>query len=95
MKQQSVQSPGPPGMANAGNEGPGLGIGEMIFVGDQIKSAELQPLVCLLKARGQGLLRSSLDGDEMRTSTNMRALLSALASGRAEIDSVGRREGWS
>jgi hypothetical protein len=31
----------------------------------------------------------------MHTSTNMRALLSSLASGRAEIDSIGRREGWS
>jgi len=31
----------------------------------------------------------------MRTETNMRGLLSALASGRAEIDSIGQREGWS
>jgi hypothetical protein len=31
----------------------------------------------------------------LRTGTNMRALLSALASGQAEIEKVGQREGWS
>ncbi len=41
------------------------------------------------------MLRSARDGDELRTGTNKRALLSALASGRAEIDSIGQREGCS
>ncbi len=41
------------------------------------------------------MLRSARDGDEVRTGTNMRDLLSALASGRAEIDSMGQREGLS
>jgi hypothetical protein len=40
-----------------------MGIQEMIFVGEQVNSAKLQPLVCLLEARGQGFLRSALDGD--------------------------------
>ncbi len=31
----------------------------------------------------------------MRTGTNMRALLSALASGRAEIERIGRKQEWS
>jgi hypothetical protein len=46
--------------------------------------------------RGQrrGLLRSVRDGDEIRAGTNMRALLSALASGRAEIDRLGKKNGW-
>jgi hypothetical protein len=52
-------------------------------------------LVCLVEARGRGLMRSARDGDEMRTGTNMRALLSAIASGREEIDRLGRRHGWS
>jgi hypothetical protein len=72
-----------------------LGIKEMIFVGEQINSAELQPLVCLLEARGQGLLKSALDGDEFCTNTNMRALSSSLAGGGAEVASIGQREGWS
>jgi hypothetical protein len=41
------------------------------------------------------LQRTARDGDELRTGTNMRALLSALASGRAKIDIIGQREGWS
>ncbi len=40
-------------------------------------------------------MRSARDGDEMQTGTNMRALLLAIASGRAEIDRLGRRHGWS
>jgi hypothetical protein len=40
-------------------------------------------------------MRSARDGDEMRTGTNIRALLSAIASGREEIDRLGRRHGWS
>jgi hypothetical protein len=40
-------------------------------------------------------MRSARDGDELRTGTNMRALLSAIASGREEIDRIGRRHGWS
>jgi hypothetical protein len=52
-------------------------------------------LVCLIEALGQGLLRSAREGDELRTGTNMRALLSALASGRAEIERLGKRQGWS
>jgi hypothetical protein len=51
--------------------------------------------VCLIEARGQGLLRSAKDGDEMRTGRNMRALLSALASSRAEIERLGKKKGWS
>ena len=35
-------------------------------------------------------MRSARDGDELRTGTNMRALLSAIASGREEIDRIGR-----
>jgi hypothetical protein len=39
---------------------------EKILVGEQLKSPELQPLVCLIEARGQGLLRSAREGDEIR-----------------------------
>ncbi len=53
------------------------------------KSPELRPLVCLIEARGRGLMRSTRYGDEMRAGTKMRALLSAIASGRAEIDRLG------
>ncbi len=74
---------------------PELGVEEKILVGEQLNSPELQPLVCLIEARGQGLLTSAREGDELRTGTNMRALLSALASGRAEIVRMGRRRGWS
>ncbi len=52
-------------------------------------------MVSLVEARGKGLMRSARDGDEMRTGTNMRALLSAIASAREEIDRLGRRHGWS
>ena len=68
---------------------------EKALVEELLKSAELRPLVSLVEARGLGLMRSAREGDELRTSTNMRALLSALASGRAEIDSMGQREGLS
>jgi len=74
---------------------PELGTEERILVGEQLNSSELQPLVCLLEARGEGLLRSAREGDELRTGTNMRALLSALASGRAEIERIGRKQEWS
>jgi hypothetical protein len=40
-------------------------------------------------------MRSAKDGNEMRIGTNMIALLSAIASGREEIDRLGRRHGWS
>jgi hypothetical protein len=83
------------GTNSQAEERPELRVEERTFVGDQLNSAELQLLVCLLEARGQGLLRSARDGDEVRTGTNMRALLSALASGRAELDSMGQREGLS
>ncbi len=74
---------------------PELRTDEKTLEGEQLKSPELQPLVCLIEARGQGPLRSDRDGDEIRTGTNMRALLSALASGRAEIERLGKRKGWS
>jgi hypothetical protein len=74
---------------------PELGAEEKALVREQLKSPELQPLVCLIEARGQGLLRSARDGDEMRTGTNMRALLSALASGSAEIERLGKKKEWS
>ncbi len=76
-------------------ERPELRVEEQIFVGEKLNSAGLQPLVRLIEARGEGLLRSAREGDELRTGTKMRALLSALASGRAEIEKVGQREGWS
>ncbi len=60
----------------------------------EVQPPELQPLVCLIEARGQGLLRSAREGDEIRTGTNMRALLSALASGRAEIERLGKKKEW-
>jgi hypothetical protein len=63
---------------------PELRAEEKALIEEQLKSQELRPLVCLIKARGQGLLRSARDGDEIRAGTNMRALLSALASGRAD-----------
>jgi len=93
--QHLAQSPRILGTNSQAEERPELRVEERIFVGDQLNSAELQLLVCLLEARGQGLLRSARDGDEVRTGTNMRALLSALASGRAELDSMGQREGLS
>jgi hypothetical protein len=74
---------------------PELGVEEKILVGEQLNSSELQPLVCLIEARGEGPLRSAREGDELRTGTNMRALLSALASGRAEIERMGKKQGWS
>ncbi len=94
-RQYSVQSPEPLRTVSGGGERPGFRVELRIFVGVQLNSAELQPLVCLLEARGQGLMRSAMDGEKMRTSTNMRDLLLALASGRAETDSIGQREGWS
>ena len=51
--------------------------------------------MCLVEARGIGLMRSVREGDELRTGTNMRALLSAIASGREEIERIGRRHGGS
>jgi hypothetical protein len=77
------------------DKGPELRVEEQILVGERLNSAELQPLVCLIEARGKGLLRSAKEGDELRIGTNIRALLSALASGRAEIEQIGQREGWS
>jgi hypothetical protein len=74
---------------------PELRAEEKALIEEQLKSPELRPLVCLVEARGRGLMRSTKDGDEMRTGTNMRALLSAIASGREEIDRLGRRHGWS
>ncbi len=61
---------------------------EKALIDEQLKSPELRPLVCLIEARGRGLMRSTRDG-EMRAGTKMRALLSAIASGRAEIDRLG------
>ncbi len=74
---------------------PELRAEEKALIEEQLKSPELQPLVCLVEARGKGLMRSVRDGDELQTGTNMRALLSAIASGREEIDRIGRRHGWS
>ncbi len=51
--------------------------------------------MCLVEARGLGLMRSAREGDELRTGTNMRALLSAIASGREEIERIGWKHGWS
>ncbi len=51
--------------------------------------------MCLVEARGLGLMRSAREGDELRTGTNRRALLSAIASGREEIERIGRKHGWS
>jgi hypothetical protein len=62
---------------------PELRAEEKALIEEQLKSPEY--LVCLVEARGRGLMRSARDGDEMRTGTNMRALLSAIASGREEI----------
>ncbi len=62
------------GTNSQAEERPELRVEERIFVGDQLNSAELQPLVCLLEAQGQGLLRSAREGDELRTGTNMRGL---------------------
>ncbi len=83
-----------PGTNDRAGKRPELGAEEKILAGEQLKSPELQPLVCLIEARGQGLLRSAREGDELRTGTNMRAILSALASGRAEIERLGKRQGW-
>ena len=40
-------------------------------------------------------MRSAREGDKLRTGTNMRALISAIASGREEIERIGRKHGWS
>jgi hypothetical protein len=50
---------------------PELRAEEKALIEEQLKSPELQPLVCLVEARGRGLMRSARDGDEMRTCTNM------------------------
>jgi hypothetical protein len=57
----------------------------------QMNSVDLQPLISLLKARGQGLLKSALDGDVGCTNTYMRALTSALVSRRAEVEIIGKK----
>jgi hypothetical protein len=69
---------------------PELRAEEKALIEEQLKSPELRPLACLVEARGIGLMRSVREGDELRTGTNMRALLSAIASGREEIDRIGR-----
>jgi hypothetical protein len=74
---------------------PELRADEKALIEEQLKLPELRPLVCLVEARRRSLMRSARDGDELRTGTNMRALLSAIASGREEIDRIGRRHGWS
>ncbi len=74
---------------------PELRAEEKALIEEQLKSPELRPLVCLVEARGIGLMRSVREGDELRTGTNKRALLSAIASGREEIERIGRRHGWS
>ncbi len=74
---------------------PELRAKEKALVEEQMKSSELRPLVCLVEARGLGLMRSAREGDELRTGTNMRVLLSAVASGREEIERIGRKHGWS
>jgi len=68
---------------------------EKALVEELLKSAELRPLVSLVEARGLGLLRSAREGDELRTGANMSALLSAVASGKEEIQRIGRDRGWS
>ncbi len=40
-------------------------------------------------------MRSAREGDELRTGANMSALLSAVASGKEEIQRIGRDRGWS
>jgi hypothetical protein len=74
---------------------PELRAEEKALIEEQMKSPELRPLVCLVEARGLGLMRSAREGDELCTGMNMRALLSAIASGREEIKRIGRRHGWS
>jgi len=64
---------------------------EKALVEELLKSAELRPLVSLVEARG----RSAREGDELRTGANMSALLSAVASGKEEIQRIGRDRGWS
>jgi hypothetical protein len=68
---------------------------EKALVEELLKSAELRPLVSLVEARGLGLLRSAREGDELRTGANMSALLSAVASGKEEIQRIGRDHGWA
>ena len=68
---------------------------EKALVEELLKSAKLRPLVSLVEARGLGLMRSAREGDELRTGANMRALLSAIASGKEEIQRIGRDHGWS
>jgi hypothetical protein len=70
---------------------PELRAEEKALIEEQLKSSKLRPLVSLVEARGLGLMRSAREGDELRTGTNMRALLSAIASGREEIERIGRR----
>ncbi len=60
---------------------PELRAEEKALIDEQLNSPELRPLACLIEARGQGLLRSARDGDEMRAGTNMRALLSVVSIG--------------
>ena len=82
--------------ANRDAEGrPELLAEEKALVEELLESAELRPLVSLVEARGLGLMRSAREGDELRTGMNMRALLSAIASGKEEIERAGREHGWS
>ena len=62
---------------------------EKALVEELLKSAELWPLVSMVEARGLGLMRSAREGDEPRTGMNMRALLSAIANGKEEIERIG------
>ncbi len=70
---------------------PELRAEEKALIEERLKSPELRLLVCLVEARGRGLMRSARDGGEMRSGTNMRALLSAIASGRAENRQAGEK----
>jgi hypothetical protein len=42
---------------------PELRAEEKALIEEQLKSPELRPLVCLVEARGRGLMRSARDGD--------------------------------
>ena len=46
---------------------PELRAEEKALIEEQLKSPELRPLVCLVEARGKGLMRSARDGREERS----------------------------
>jgi hypothetical protein len=80
--------------AAAGKGSQRLNVQEEELVGKQMTMAELQALINLLEARGRGVLKLVADKDKFHTNINLRALVSALAIRRTELDIIGQKVQW-